>query len=77
MWVAPEIGKLTNLTELELKDNNLTELPPDICNLTKLEKLDLRGNPLDFLTAAQETWIARLKESGCEVLLGGDKRVGD
>ena len=41
-----EIGRLTNLTKLDLRDNRLTALPPKIGQLTCLTSLFLRGNPL-------------------------------
>ena len=39
-----EIGKLTRLTTLNLKKNNLTELPSSVRDLTALTKLDVSGN---------------------------------
>jgi len=36
VYLPPEIGNLTGLTELELYDNQLTALPPEIGNLTGL-----------------------------------------
>ena len=44
--MPPEIGNLTNLTHLELFQNQLTSLPPEIGNLSKLEVLYLDDNPL-------------------------------
>ena len=44
--LAPEIGKLTNLTELNLQGNQLSILPPEIGKLTNLKTLDLRGNKI-------------------------------
>ena len=32
--IAPQIGHLTNLQELHLQGNDLTELPSEMCNLT-------------------------------------------
>ncbi len=43
------IGKLTQLTCIELSKNKLTSLPASIGNLTNLSHLDLRGNQLTFL----------------------------
>jgi len=39
--LPPEIGKLSNLTYLDLSGNNLTSLPPEIGKLANLTKLDL------------------------------------
>ena len=44
--LPPEIGKLTDLTELILSFNDLTTLPKEIQNLKKLKKLDLRFNQI-------------------------------
>jgi len=47
--VPSEIGNLTNLTELRLDNNRLTELPPEIGNLTNLTNLSLYNNNLTEL----------------------------
>jgi Leucine-rich repeat (LRR) protein len=45
--IPPEIGNLTNLTQLYLFDNQLTgEIPPEIGNLTNLTYLRLSSNQL-------------------------------
>ena len=45
--IPPEIGNLTNLTYLNLEDNELTcSIPPEIGNLTNLTYLDLGRNEL-------------------------------
>ncbi|WP_420629104.1 COR domain-containing protein [Candidatus Leptofilum sp.] len=44
--VPPEIGLLTELNVLKLKDNKLTVVPPEIWQLTKLKSLWLEGNQL-------------------------------
>ncbi len=46
------IGKLTNLTCLDLRGNQLTSLPASIANLTNLTHLDLQRNQLTFLPAS-------------------------
>ncbi len=47
--LPPEIGQLTNLTELDLGDNQLSVLPPEIGQLTRLEWLSLDNNQLSEL----------------------------
>ena len=47
-----DIGKLTQLTCIELSKNKLTSLPASIGNLTNLSHLDLRGNQLTFLPSS-------------------------
>ena len=42
-------GDLTNLTDLYLAHNDLTQLPDTIGNLTNLTELDLRWNQLTQL----------------------------
>ncbi|MFM6012916.1 MAG: GTP-binding protein, partial [Dolichospermum sp.] len=42
------IAQLSNLTVLDLSDNQLTTLPEAIKQLSQLEKLDLRGNQLNI-----------------------------
>lgn len=46
-----EIGKLTNLTELNLSINHLTLLPAEIGKLTNLRELNLSSNKLSWLPA--------------------------
>ena len=46
------IGKLNQLTCIELRSNQLTFLPVSIGNLTNLTHLDLRGNKLSFLPSS-------------------------
>ena len=43
------IGKLTNLTKLELNFNQITSLPDNIGNLINLTSLYLFANPIEFL----------------------------
>jgi internalin A len=47
--LPPEIGYLTNLTELDLTQNQLSTLPPEICKLTILTNLLLGDNQLHAL----------------------------
>jgi len=44
--LPPQIGQLTNLTELDLSGNPLTSVPKELGQLTNLEVLDLGGNQL-------------------------------
>ncbi|KAM0029927.1 putative leucine-rich repeat domain superfamily [Helianthus debilis subsp. tardiflorus] len=48
-WLPVTIGKLSNITELNLSDNKLTALPSSITNLTTLTKLDVHSNQLTNL----------------------------
>ncbi|NMH87826.1 leucine-rich repeat domain-containing protein [Flavivirga algicola] len=45
--IPKEIGKLTNLTKLDLKENDIQSLPDDIGNLKKLKELIIEYNALD------------------------------
>jgi Leucine-rich repeat (LRR) protein len=47
-----EIGKLSNLKKLTLKDNVIEALPAEIGNLGQLRYLDVRGNLLAELPAS-------------------------
>ena len=49
--MPPEIGNLTNLTTLSLRNNQLSRLPPEIGNLTNLTELNLGRNQLSSLPA--------------------------
>jgi Leucine-rich repeat (LRR) protein len=53
-------------TELDLSDNQLSELPPEIGQLTKLTQLDLSGNQLSELPPeiVQLTKLTTLDLSG-------------
>uniref|UniRef100_UPI0030DDAFE9 leucine-rich repeat domain-containing protein n=1 Tax=Crocosphaera watsonii TaxID=263511 RepID=UPI0030DDAFE9 len=42
--IPPEIGQLTNLTSLNLWNNQLSNLPPEIGQLTNLTSLNLWNN---------------------------------
>ncbi len=47
--LPPEIGKLTDLTELDVSNNKLTTLPPEIGKLANLTELDVSHNQLTTL----------------------------
>nr|XP_043630806.1 plant intracellular Ras-group-related LRR protein 5-like [Erigeron canadensis] len=48
-WLPVSIGKLSNITELNLSDNKLKSLPSSITDLTALTKLDIHSNQLTNL----------------------------
>ncbi len=48
-YLSPEIGQLTNLCILAVRDNELVELPQDIGRLHNLRELHLQGNRLTVL----------------------------
>jgi len=70
--IPREISKLTNLTELCLFDNQLTELPKEIGNLTNLTNLYLRDNPKLILTKGQKEWVKKLEKKGCTLYIDDD-----
>ncbi|KAI3505388.1 hypothetical protein L1887_27507 [Cichorium endivia] len=45
-WLPVSLGKLSNITELNLSDNKIMALPSSITNLTSLTKLDVHSNQL-------------------------------
>ena len=47
--IPPDIGKLTELTELKIYDSRIRYLPAEIGNLTKLQKLNLDDNKIQVL----------------------------
>ena len=56
--IPSDIGKLINLTFLDLSHHELTgEIPPEIGNLTKLIKLRLKGNQLTGEVPSEGTII--------------------
>jgi hypothetical protein len=50
--VPPDISKLTNLLELDLSGNEISDAGNSISALTKLEKLDMSGNRLTQIPTA-------------------------
>ncbi|XP_076930241.1 plant intracellular Ras-group-related LRR protein 5-like [Bidens hawaiensis] len=48
-WLPITIGKLSNITQLNLSDNKLMALPSSITNLTNLTNLDVHSNQLTNL----------------------------
>ena len=50
-WIGHNQAQLTNLKRLDLDDNQLTSLPPEIGQLTNLHQLDLYNNQLTSLPA--------------------------
>ncbi|QOS99356.1 leucine-rich repeat domain-containing protein [Brevibacterium sp. JNUCC-42] len=54
---------MSNLIELDLRDNNLEKIPSSVLNLEKLEKLDLRWNKNLKVTKC----LIELEERGCIV----------
>ena len=56
--IPPEIFELTQLTVLDLFDNDIAEIPPAIANLSNLKKLYLSKNPITHLPNE----ISRLKD---------------
>jgi Leucine-rich repeat (LRR) protein len=44
--IPPELFKLTNLRELYLCDNEITEIPPELYQLNKLNNLNLTNNKI-------------------------------
>ena len=44
--VSGAIGKCTNLRDLNLKGNNIVELPPELLRRCTIDRVDLSGNPV-------------------------------
>jgi Leucine-rich repeat (LRR) protein len=45
--LSPDIGKLTNLKELDLRNNNLKHLPDELWEIDSLELLRIGGNQIE------------------------------
>ncbi|XP_062073666.1 plant intracellular Ras-group-related LRR protein 5-like [Humulus lupulus] len=45
-WLPVSIGKLSDVTALDLSENRIMALPPSICRLRALTKLDIHSNQL-------------------------------
>ncbi|XP_053382330.1 protein scribble homolog isoform X4 [Mercenaria mercenaria] len=63
-WLPKDIGSLSSLVSLELRENMIRQLPASMSFLVKLESLDLGSNELDelpdtigSLPALQELWL--------------------
>lgn len=67
--LPPEIGQLTNITRLNLKDNKLTELPTQIGQLTQLKRIYLTNNKLTNLPSE----IGNLQE--LEILYASNNKL--
>ena len=76
--IPPELGRLSNLTHLDLADNGLTgEIPPELGGLANLQRLYLGGNLLtgcvpDGLRDVPNNDIARLGLPFCSNQLTGE-----
>jgi hypothetical protein len=70
--IPPRVFEMTDLEELDLSENELTELPKDILRLTKLRVLVLEGKAFDYSNhwTALPPWIGDL--GALEVLDLGD-----
>ncbi|XP_052763197.1 protein scribble homolog isoform X7 [Mya arenaria] len=63
-WLPKDIGSLSSLAHLELRENMLRQLPASMSFLVKLESLDLGSNEIDELAecvgslpSLQELWL--------------------
>ena len=70
--IPPELGGLSNLTQLWLNDNQLTgEIPPELSNLSNLSELYLSGNgltgcvPVGLRDVAEENDLGELELPDC------------
>lgn len=68
-WLPDELGEMSSLKELHVFGNPLAGLPASIVKLDNLELLSLGFIPNLVLSAEQLTWIERLLENGCAILL--------
>lgn len=59
--IPPEIGQLTNLTDIRLHQNNLCMIPVEMARLTNLVALSLFSNPIVGLPMEMKG-LSRLKE---------------
>ena len=72
--IPPEIGELTNLISLILKENQLIgEIPSEISYLTNLTNLDLGGNQLNGAIPLEIGYLTNLTILD----LGGNQLMGD
>ncbi len=62
------LGKLSALKELDLKENMLNSLPENMRNLKSLKHLDIRLNPLNDLSEIVKKMIRGLQFRGIEVI---------
>lgn len=67
--LPPEIGELTQIAKLNLKDNKLTSLPPEIGKLTNLKRLYLSNNKITELPPE----IAQLQK--LEIIYAGNNKL--
>ena len=58
--IPPEIGNLTNLQALFLRNNEIQFLPKEFASLRKLREIELDGNPLTQMPEAREMGYAEL-----------------
>ncbi|KPJ02389.1 CCR4-NOT transcription complex subunit 6-like [Papilio xuthus] len=87
--LAPQLFRLTHLTELYLNDNSLQRLPPEISQLSALHTLDVSNNKLrslpvelgDLIQLSRSTTVLLVlptstKNNGpSEVTTSGEKRT--
>lgn len=64
--IAPEIGRCTNLEEIQLAQNDLENLPVEITQLPKVKLLTIGDNRLKNLPADVFAWVKRLDPKGLD-----------
>jgi protein scribble len=55
-----DLGSLTSLTSLELRENLLRQLPDSLAQLKKLERLDLGDNEIDMLVSERKRFRSEI-----------------
>ena len=67
MYPKSHIFNITLIKVLNLNDNELTTLPPDIIKLKHLKDLDVGSNEIEEFPIRIKNWFEELEANDCSI----------